>query len=392
MAQRNGILVLSRNFRDIKSRVRNFLQDFWAPSTSKNVAASILFALLSPFSWGYSSVQKIRRSLYRRKIISQQSLDKPVISIGGLRVGGSGKTPFALWMAQKLTSRGYQVVLLTRGYGRRDRRDTIFLAHSTLPQWDPSDCGDEPYLLARSLPDVPVVVDSNRYRAARFGEKKYPVDIFLLDDGFQHLPLRRDCDIVLLPDSDNLIHTPCLPKGPLREPLSALKDAHFIVRVSSKNEYNTEIEKDHYEIKGQELSVKGPAFSVELSPKGIYTLKRQRPIDVHTLKGRKIFAFCGIAQPNSFWETLEKMGLEIECRKSYSDHHRYCEQDHQLILQLLASVDFAVTTEKDAVKLQRFNWPARKVLVLKIEMIMEKEEVFWNHFEALNILSPPKKV
>ncbi len=379
---------LYRIFRDIKARTSNYLQDFWATTSPESVVATILFMLLSPLSWGYSTVQKIRRLFYRKKFLPQQCLVQPVISIGGLRVGGSGKTPFALWMAQKLSERGYQVVLLTRGYGRRKKKESIFLTPATIPQWDPLDCGDEPYLLAQSLPDVPVVVDSNRFRAARLAEGRYPVDLFLLDDGFQHLQLKRDCDIVLLPDSVDLIRTACLPKGPLREPFSALKDAHFIVHVASNIQDKAESEKAYYKNEKKEIFAKGSAYSVKLGPKGIYSLNRRKNIGFETIKDGRFFAFCGIAQPNSFWHTVEKMGLEIVSRKSFPDHHQYCEQDHQHLLNLLSTVDFAITTEKDAVKLCRFAWPPQKVMFLKIELIMEGEEAFWNHFDALNILPP----
>ncbi len=154
-----------------EGNVRTALQQFWTPSSPKGPGSLLFGVLLAPLSYLYGSVLRLRRTLYRRGVLATRRAGLPVISIGGVRVGGSGKTPFAMWMARRLTERGCRVVLLTRGYGRRKKQDTILLTRKGLEREDPLDCGDEPYLLAQNLPDVPVAVDGDRYRAANLAER-----------------------------------------------------------------------------------------------------------------------------------------------------------------------------------------------------------------------------
>jgi tetraacyldisaccharide 4'-kinase len=367
-------------FLRVEGRLRTALQAFWAPSSPKGAVSRILSILLAPLSVLYALVLRVRRLLYRKGILPKKRVDAPVISIGGVRVGGSGKTPFAQWMARRLSERGRRVVLLTRGYGRSKKHGTILLTHDALDKWNPAECGDEPYLLAQSLPDVPVAVDGDRYRAARLAEETFSPDLFLMDDGFQHLRLARGYDIVLVPEDELLSGMACLPRGPLREPPSALKEADVLVCVSpdGRKERGWWVSDERW---WRALERDIPVHSAEVVPAGLHKLEDWRQVDSRGLGGRRITAFCGIARPNVFWETLDGMGLKLALRRDFPDHHPYSEQDHQDLLGLLEVSDFVVTTEKDAVKIRRFRWPEGKVLFLRLDLILEDERTFWARLE-----------
>ena len=389
MVQRKEILKSFRGFSDIDVWVRKNLQEYWAAEGPRGVLWRLFSLLAAPPAWIYSAIQRIRRFLFRYGLFPQRTLDAVVISVGGLRVGGSGKTPFTLWLADRLTSRGFKVVLLTRGYGRkRSAQPCQIITQETLPRWDPLECGDEPFLLARALPKVPVVVGANRYLAARQSEKMLPVDIYLLDDGFQHLALRRDCDIVLLPGNEDPATMSCLPRGPLREPASALRDADILVKVGNP----VSADSGENSLRGLDTHMSSALCSshtVWLKPAGFFTLKGARSIDLQILKTEeiKVFAFCGIARPETFWNILEKMGLAVTGKISYPDHYHYGQPDYNYLMTLMAGIDWMVTTEKDAVKLTAFDWPEDKILYLKIGMIMNDENRFWDRLKAMNILS-----
>jgi tetraacyldisaccharide 4'-kinase len=364
----------------LEGAIRTALQTFWAPSAPKGAVSRTLSFLLAPLSYLYALVLRARRLLYRKGILQKRRVAAPVISIGGVRVGGSGKTPFAQWMARRLSERGCRVVLLTRGYGRRKKQGTILLTHNALEKWNPAECGDEPYLLAQSLPDVPVAVDGDRYRAARLAEETFSPDLFLMDDGFQHLRLDRRYDIVLVPDDELLSGMACLPKGPLREPPSALKDADVLVCVSpeGRKEGGRWVSDEQW-WRAPERDI--PVHRAEVVPAGLHRLEDRRQVDSRDLKGRRIAAFCGIARPSAFWKTLDGMGLKLASKRDFPDHHPYSDHDHEELLSLLEVSDFVVTTEKDAVKIGRYRWPTGKVLFLRLDLILEDERTFWTRLE-----------
>lgn len=367
-----------------EGNVRTALQQFWTPSSPKGPGSQLFGVLLAPLSYLYGSVLRLRRALYRRGVLETRRTGFPVISIGGVRVGGSGKTPFAMWMARRLTERGCRVVLLTRGYGRRRKQDTILLTRQGLEREDPLDCGDEPYLLAQNLPDVPVAVDGDRYRAASLAEKWLSPDLFLMDDGFQHLRLARDFDIVLVPGDEDLFDAACLPRGPLREPLSALKAADVVVCISSDGgEEGDKKESDDSWCRTLEADV--PVHVARLVPAGVHRLEDRSEVDPRELAGSKIGAFCGIARPGAFLRTLEGMGLGIDARRDFPDHHPYSGQDHEELLCLLSALDWLVTTEKDAVKLRRYPWPEGKLLFVRLDLTLEDEPAFWHRLESRGV-------
>src|SRR5581483_556871 len=177
------------------------------------------------FGWGVA----LRRIAYRRGWFKVRRLATPVVSLGNLTVGGSGKTPLLAFTARKLAARGWKPGILTRGYGRQSQSPCVVLEPAPDRQPDPRESGDEPALLAQKLPNVPIVVSADRYKGGRLAEERFPVDVLLLDDGFQHLALARDVDIVLMDATEDWSAQSLLPAGRLREPYSALERAHLIV-------------------------------------------------------------------------------------------------------------------------------------------------------------------
>jgi tetraacyldisaccharide 4'-kinase len=377
---------VKRDLVRFEARLRRAVQSYWTPSSSRGTGGRLMALLLTPLSRLYSVVVRARRFLYRKGVFSARRVGPPVISVGGVRVGGSGKTPFIMWMAQRLSERGCRIVLLTRGYGRRRKQNTVLLTGQDVAQWDPLDCGDEPYLLAQRLADVPVAVDGDRCRAANLARERYSPDLFLMDDGFQHLRLARNFDIVLVPGDEDLCEAACLPKGPLREPLSALKDANLVVSISADG-------LGHGAVQGAggpwrrclELGV--PVHAARLVPAGLYRLEDRSRVDPRELSGSKVSAFCGIARPDAFWKTLEGMGLGVVSRRDFPDHHPYVQEDHEDLLQILSVSDWLVTTEKDAVKIRRYPWPEGRLLFLRLDVILEDERGFWDVLEACGLPS-----
>jgi len=267
----------------------------------------------------YGSGVKLRNALYDRQVLPVSRLKGPVISVGNLSVGGSGKTPFVLLLGELLKQRSIPFDILSRGYGRSTRGVTSVDPAGTAQQF-----GDEPVLLARRL-GVPVIVGESRYEAGAFAEKKFGPHFHLLDDGFQHRALARDFEIVVLTSEDTTDRL--LPAGRLREPLTSLARADAVVLSSSV-----------------------PADQLDL--KGTLVWQVTRGIAPTSVPNRPV-AFCGIARPQSFFSQLRMAGIEPAAETSYNDHHAYAESDVQRLMALRRQVGGGgfVTTEKDSVNL-----------------------------------------
>jgi tetraacyldisaccharide 4'-kinase len=267
----------------------------------------------------YAASARARNALYDRGTLKPDTLQGPVISVGNLSVGGSGKTPFVLLLGQLLRARGIRFDVLSRGYGRRRRGVALVDARGS-----PHDFGDEPLLIARRL-GVPVVVGENRFHAGQFAETKFGPQLHLLDDGFQHRALARDFDIVLVTPEDANDHL--LPAGRLREPLSALSRADAVVLASGES-----------------------PDSFPLAGKLVWRV--YRGISPSNVPARPV-VFCGIARPQNFFLQLRLAGVQPVAEAIYRDHHTYTEQDVRDLLQLRdkSEADGFIATEKDEINL-----------------------------------------
>jgi len=316
--------------------------------------------LLLPLAPVYGAVESLKRWMYRKGWLKQRRLPRPVISVGSISAGGAGKTPMAILMAGMLKQRGYAVSILTRGYGR-----VSTLIERVEPYDDPRWHGDEPVLMAQKA-GVPVFAGADRYRAGLLAEeeKTDAIAVHLLDDGFQHLKLARDIDVVLLTKED--IEDHLLPAGNLREPFAALQDADVIVLREDE---------------AQELK----EFVARLGRRRQVTWVIRRRLALGECGDvplpREPLAFCGIARPDSFTRMLAREGYEPIETMVFPDHHAYGDEDVARLVERARQVraNGFVTTEKDAVKmdpLMREHLAAAGPLIvarLVVELADEKE-------------------
>jgi tetraacyldisaccharide 4'-kinase len=291
---------------------------------------------LNPLSAVYGAVAGARNALYDRRWLRPRSLQGPVISVGNISTGGSGKTPFVSLLGELLKVRGSRFDVLSRGYGRKTRG--VLLVD---PGGLPMDFGDEPLLIARRL-QVPVVVGEDRHEAGRFAESRFGAQIHLLDDGFQHRGLVRDFDIVLVTPDD--ARDRLLPAGRLREPLRSVRRADAVVLTSGAT-----------------------PESFPLAGKTVWRVRRG--IVAQNVPARPV-VFCGIARPQTFLLQLRAAGVDPVAEAFFRDHHSYSEKDiHEMLqLQQRSEAGGFVTTEKDAVNLGGYLAALAPLAVVPVRM------------------------
>jgi tetraacyldisaccharide 4'-kinase len=291
---------------------------------------------LNPLSTIYGGIVAARNALYDRGLLRVRCLEGPVVSVGNLCAGGSGKTPFVLLLGELLKARGVKFDVLSRGYGRRTK-GVLLVNPAGLSQ----EYGDEPLLIARKL-QVPVIVGEDRYEAGRFAESRFGPQLHLLDDGFQHRALARDFDIVLVTPQD--AKDRLLPGGRLREPLGSLRRAEAIVLASG-----------------------GVAESFPLTGKLVWRVRRG--ITPANIPPRPV-VFCGIARPENFVLQLRAANIEPAAQAFYRDHHAYSEKDIRELFELKQKSEAGgfVTTEKDAVNLGGYLSALEPLVVVPVKM------------------------
>ena len=279
---------------------------------------------MNPLAGLYGAATALRNTLYDRGVLSSRRLEQPVVSVGNLSVGGSGKTPFVIALGELLQARGIRFDVLTRGYRRKTRGVLVVEKDGNAAGF-----GDEPLLIARRL-GVPVIVGESRYDAGRLAERKFQPQLHILDDGFQHRSLARDFDIVLMtePGFDDRL----LPSGRLREPLSSLQRADAIVLPQDFSAHDLAIE----------------SFARQGKP----IWRMQREIVIPAAPAAPI-VFCGIARPQQFFAQVRAAGIAPAAEVEFRDHHTYDRSDIERLVAMrdkLSAGGF-LTTEKDAVNL-----------------------------------------
>ena len=294
---------------------------------------------MNPLATIYGGVVGARNSLYDRGVVRTRGLIGPVVSIGNLSTGGSGKTPFVLMLGELLKARGIKFDVLSRGYGRATRG-----ALPVDPAGTPHDFGDEPLLIAQRL-QVPVFVGESRFEAGRIAEAKFGPQLHLLDDGFQHRALARDFDIVLLTSQDG--EDRLLPAGRLREPLRSLRRADAVV-------------------------LPGDAAPEKFPLEGKLVWRVRRGILPQHVPPRPV-VFCGIARPQTFIQQLRAANIEPAAEAFYRDHHAYREKDIRELLALKQQSDAGgfLTTEKDAINLGSHLYALHPLSVVPVKMELQ---------------------
>jgi tetraacyldisaccharide 4'-kinase len=322
----------------------------------------------------------LRNKFYDWGWLKIYSVNAPVLSVGNIQIGGTGKTPFTEFLARKLVEMGKKPVILTRGYRRKNSRPVI-VGDENRKQLSIELVGDEPFLLAQNLSEVPIGVDANRFNLAQTILRKQPESIFILDDGFQHRGLKRTIDFVLI-DVERWTTLPFLfPYSPNRDFPSSLRRAHIIILTRVKaNPVKTEILRkqlfDKYNI---------PVFTANFSYTTLQSLILETHLGVDQLSGKKIAAFCGIADPMQFFLMLKEQGADIVWKQSFPDHHYYTEKEIERINRIAEKldIDFVITTQKDGVRIQnrirknpeKFFFPR---MIMELDQKKKFEEIFFN--------------
>jgi tetraacyldisaccharide 4'-kinase len=322
--------------------------------------------VLPPLSMLYDAVTRTRLSLYRRGTFHTTKLERPVISVGNITTGGTGKTPLVEWVARTLAAQGRRVCILTRGYGRQDPHLQSIVSDGYTVLVPPTQAGDEPYLLATRLLGFAAVISSaDRIAAAREAIKDFGSDCFLLDDGFQHLRLARDLNIVTIDATNPWGGGSLLPYGRLREHPDGLNRADCVVitrcdQVDDLGALESEI---------SELTGNRPIFHSQMRTIRVPSLKNGAD---NLAPPARVAGFCGVGNPDSFFAHLRRSGYEVAVEKTFPDHHVYSQNEIDAIIRSARETGAGalITTAKDAVKLRTlsFSIPCH---VLEIEIGIE---------------------
>lgn len=346
----------------------------------EGMRATIFAGFLQGLSYLFSGIAQARLWLYRKRILHDQPLGCLVVVVGNLTVGGTGKTPVVEKFARALRDRGRRVAILSRGYRSKSapmwKKWWYRLSHTAEPPprivsdgqrvlLDSEQAGDEPYMLARNLPGVFVIVDKNRVKAGTYAIKKFGCDTLILDDGFQYLPLKGRLNLLLVDKTNPFGNGHLLPRGILREPIKHLRRASYVFLTKSDGVRDAELE--------ELIQKHNPGVDIiECAHRPQYLQRfgsdERQPLE--WLRGKKIGAFSGIAVPESFEKFLRDLGGHIEFTRRFLDHYRFTSEDFVSIFTegIEQKVEFIVTTEKDAVRLPEGLPCAVPIYYLRLEI------------------------
>lgn len=370
---------IRRRLKSYAQRIANFTADVIYDRADGFVAVlygGVLFCL----SFVFEFIARLRFYLYDSRILRDAPLGCLVVVVGNLTVGGTGKTPIVEKFARSLAERGRRVAILSRGY--KSKSDSFFgklsrwFTHGESPKprvvsdgktifLDSSVAGDEPYMLARNLPGVIVIVDKNRVRAGHYAITEFGADTLILDDGFQYLPLKGQLQLLLVDKTNPFGNRRLLPRGILREPVSHLKRASYIFLTKSNGE------KD-YELEQTIRTYNKTAEIIECTHKlrCLVNFKTLGKVPLERLKGKKVACFSAIAAPESFERFLRELGAKLVLRKRFLDHHRFSESELDSVFETAAAkgAEMVVTTEKDSVRIEATYNPKIDFFYTKLEI------------------------
>jgi tetraacyldisaccharide 4'-kinase len=318
---------------------------------------------MNPLTALYGGVTALRNTLFERGVLRSRRLRQPVVSIGNLSVGGSGKTPFVIALGELLQARGIRFDVLSRGY----RRKTSGVL-TVDPEGNASDFGDEPLLIARRL-RVPVIVGESRYQAGRVAEEKFQSQLHILDDGFQHRSLARDFDIVLLTEHD--FDDALLPAGRLREPLSSLARADAIVLPA-------------------DLTLDPKLNHPTLRGKPLWRVERELVLPHLLPDSGAPIVFCGIARPENFFAQVRAAGIKPAAETAFRDHHAYTTTDLDRLLTSRRKLDASgfLTTEKDAINLGHKQRALEPLAIATLKLTLDNPAEIIDTILAKTIFRP----
>lgn len=356
----------------------------------RGVKASMLRGVLNGLSRLFRTLVQARLVLFRHRIKTDYHLGAMVISIGNLTVGGTGKTPVVEMLARRLQQEGRRVAILSRGYkrikprlkervrqrikGKQEEPPTVVSTGDEITG-DPAHAGDEPFMLAKNLPGVAVIVDKDRVKAGRWAVRDFSCDTLLLDDGLQYLKMRRKLDIVLVDRTAPFGNEYLLPRGTLREPPRNLRRASHIFLTKCDGS-------DNAAIIARLRRYNRTAPIIECRHRPVHLQNLFDPADtipLEYLSGRKTGTISGIAVPEGFEGILTRMGAELVLTRRYTDHHRFSEDEiNECILHADDMfADCVITTEKDSVRFPELTKTLLPVYFLRVEIeILSGHEAF----------------
>ena len=339
----------------------------------KSYLKNSLLGLLSPFSFLWETLYKLRRFSYNFGLIKKRKFNVPIISIGNITFGGTGKTPFSIWLAEYLATLDKKVMILMRGYkGNLEQKSGILRAGKKLG-FSPFDFGDEALLLARRLKKASVVVGKKRSDNLEYYFPSEQSDVVLLDDGHQHLKLDRDLNIVLFDSLMDLSRYKLAPRGYLREGFSSLRDADLIVLGRADQVSNDQLESLKGLIKPH-LKRGVPFSEIGYKPTGLFDINFTKAEGVEYLKGKRVVCVAGVASPESFFSLVEYLGADVVEHYSYPDHYFFKKRDIlDLVKKAKESNAFILTTEKDMVKIRKVT-EFQSLMYLGIEVSFRSGE------------------
>jgi tetraacyldisaccharide 4'-kinase len=323
-------------------------------------------AALSVLSGFYLAGLKARQAAYGAGLMRRQKVNAWVLSIGNITAGGTGKTPAAIYYARKFLGEGRSVVVLSRGYGRAaPAAGPLAVSDREKVLLSPRECGDEPYLIARKVPGVPVVVCAKRVKGAELAMERFGAEVIVLDDAFQHVAIARDEDIVVIDCANPFGFGRVLPRGLLREPLSALGRATRFLLTRAD-----ECEHEHIIEKLKELNPAAEILRSRHRPVGLTALSGEGEEACDWVSGKKVLAVSGIGNPKAFEDTLKRLGARLVHALRFEDHRWYDAADIAAIESAAKrfGAEHIVSTEKDGVRLALTPKAPKDTLLLEIEL------------------------
>lgn len=344
-------------------RVRQWIRSLWQRENSAGWQVFLLLPLRMLAIFYAFGIHMINL-LYDRGCIKQQKLSCKAISIGNMTVGGTGKTPLVIMLANLLRHRGLKPAVLSRGYGGKSRQCTLVVSDGRNILASSGEAGDEPMLIGRLASGIPVIVGKDRASSGRYAVNNFGTDVVILDDGFQHRELFRDMDIVLLDSIAPFGNGFILPAGPLREPAGSLKRADLILLTRADSRERPLAERLRRLYPGK------PVLASRHIPIELISGDRKNVFQLDYIKGKNVYAFAGIGDPNSFRDMITSLGGSLVFLIEYPDHYEYTAEDvdHISYNARQSLADIILTTEKDGIRLEGYKEFCSRLLLLRIEI------------------------
>ncbi len=332
--------------------------------------------VLQTLSALYGSAARARLYLYDKGVFRTRKLLRPVISVGNLTTGGTGKTPVVRFLAELLIDAGYRPSILSRGYRGRAESTGVLVSDGEQIYCGPEVAGDEPVLLSEQIPSALVAVGKNRWKSGKEIENQFESVVHLLDDGFQHIQLYRDLDLLLIDGTSPLERMELLPSGNLREPLDSIRRAHAVLLTRSHLIGNAGVRQFEEAIKGWNPCA--PVFSFHHQVSDPIEVTRGTRITLSGLQDQPVAALAAIGNPEQFLADLERLTVHVKEKLIFRDHHRFSQDDLDHILAICEKENLksVITTEKDAVRLRQLPLPRNRFYALPIVARSRDEATF----------------